>query len=187
MYMELKDVLAFADKKNPKECLNYVRVDADALCLVATNTKAMVKVTFESEEDFNEFLNSLPFKSGTKEASYSVITHEKTRTHISDRYPDCNRVLVPFERLSEPRFTHIPSGLFTREFFSFGCVVDFYGKDLKKPLEFLYTNSVDAYISEQELPAHFYGTGQFAISKSLSVPVTLQAAVMQICFKKDNR
>ena len=182
MYMELKDVLAFADKKNPKECLNYVRVDADALCLVATNTKAMVKVTFESEEDFNEFLNSLPYKNGDKDASYSVITHEKTRTHISDKYPDYNRILVPSQRLSEPRFTHIPSGLFTREFFSFGCVLDFYGKDLKKPLEFLYTSSVGVYLQEQQLPVHFYATGYFAISKTISVPVTLQAAVMPICF-----
>lgn len=182
MYMELKDVLAFADKKNPKECLNYVRVDADALCIVATNTKAMVKVTFESEDDFNLLLESLPYKKGAEGANYIVITHEKTRTHISEKYPDYNRVLIPFERLSEPRFTHIPSGLFTREFFSFGYVLDFYGKDLKKPLEFLYTSSVDVYLQEQQLPAHFYATGYFAISKSLSVPVTLQAAVMPICF-----
>jgi len=181
MHLAIKDLLAWADKNNPKKELNYIYIDRAAMALVATNTSVMIKVQFTCNDDFERALVA-PIAPREENYNTDVINHDGHITGILGKYPDYQRIIVEnIENRTD--FKKCIGGVAGRDFYREGVIFDWYSKNLQKPLKQLLESELDAYVRDVHNPVHFSGDADFIVSNKSTVKVKINAAVMPFYLK----
>lgn len=180
-----KAISAFMDKGNPKEELNYILVDRANNCLVATNTKVLLKMSFD-HEGLSAFLDTLPSIKHDQAATLEVIDAKGYLTKINGKYADYERIFP--RTLDASRFIECPS-FSSHEFARTGVVFDIFNKDIFNPLKVLTEDAkCSAWVNKEEgghqSPVIFTKDDWAIYNKSsLVAQVKIIAAVMPIICK----